>query len=126
MDVKIPAEHRIAIMGALELLADVALQRAHQDDELRDLAVCSEAWAMAGYATSTFIDTAPYQPLRGVSERLSLVTRARYRRPLRLLRADARGLLTGLIALADAGILSYDNAAEATRQRWLARGGHDG
>lgn len=106
-----------AIMCGLDLALDVA----YHDGTPRDLAVAAEAWTLAGYNDGS-IDVAHGG---GRDEILQRVARARAGRPKRLLRADARGLLAAMRLLAEAGILTDSNAAEATRQRWLARGGHD-
>lgn len=104
-------------MAALDLALDVA----YHDGSPRDLAVAAEAYSLAGYHDGA-IDIAHAGGHHAI---LSRVEAARKGRPKRLLRADARGLLAGVTLLAEAGIVTYSNAAEATRQRWLARGGHD-
>lgn len=118
---KTPSETDVAIMGALELLFDVAYHDGTHGD--RDLAVVAEAWELAGYSPSSAGDGISHGG--GHSEILARIFTARIGRHRRLLRADARGLLYGLRVLADAGILTHLNASEAARQRWLRRGGHD-
>lgn len=103
------------VMYALHLALDVA----YHDGTERDLAVASEAYALAGF----------YDPMishASMDEVRERVAQARRGRNKRLLRADGRGMLAALVILADAGIVNSANAAEACRKRWLARGGHDG
>lgn len=119
------SETRIGTMQALELFAEMALERAHRDDDLRPLAVISEAWAIQGYAPSALVDCLPYQPLRSTDDRLDLVEKARRGRPRRLLRADARGVLFALELALAGGLFTGPLASEAMRLRWLERGGHE-
>jgi L-alanine-DL-glutamate epimerase-like enolase superfamily enzyme len=93
---------------------------AYHDGTRRDLAVAAEAYTLAG-----FHDGAINIAHASRDATLERVEAARRGRPKRLLRADARGMLNAVSALADAGLLTYSNCAEARRQRWLARGGHD-
>jgi hypothetical protein len=105
------------VMAALELAIDFAYHDGHP----RDLAVATEAYALAGYHDPTCL----LSHSGGRARAESLIAQARAGRPRRLLKADARGMLSAFRLLADCGILTYANAAEAKRQRWLARGGHD-
>lgn len=116
-------ELRIARMQALELFAEMTLARAHEDDDLRPLAVVAEAWTMAGYHDGSLVDILPYQPLVRQA-RLELVREARKGRPRRILRADARGLLLAIDLAIGAGLFTGALASEAMRLRWVARRGH--
>ncbi len=119
------SDDRVALMQTLELYGELTLERAHRDDDLRPLAVVSEAWLSAGYPDwSTLVDCLPYQPLPRRDDRVDLVARARARRPIRLLRADARGMLLAIELAHAAGLYTGPLASEAMRLRWLARGGH--
>jgi hypothetical protein len=110
------SDARTAVMAALELTLDVA----YHDGTARDLAVADEAYALAGY---TGPSVAIAHTTKGqVEEAIYLCRKGR---PRRLLRADARGMLAAFSILADHGVITYSNCAEARRQRWLARGGHD-
>lgn len=107
-------------MAALELALDVAFWDDYmRTGELRKLAVVAEAWALDGMAAWA-LDVAHVHNdmLQG------LVAQAYKGRPLRLLRADARGMLQGLYALADTGVITTAGCSEAARLRWVARGGH--
>ena len=106
----------LAVMGALEL----ALDYAYHDGNMRDLAVAAEAWTLAGYNDGSLDVT--HASMRDLQD---AVRDARSGRHRRLLRADARGMLTAFRALAESGAITYATCAEANRQRWLARGGHD-
>lgn len=115
-----PASHEsadVAVLAALEL----ALDRAYHDGSRYELAVVSEAYRQAGY----------YDESVGVSHArstdvLAAVDRARRGRHKAKLHARGGGLLYGLRLLAAEGIVTWENASEARRQRWIARGGHDG
>jgi predicted nucleic acid-binding protein len=110
-------DHDTAVMAALELALDVA----YHDGTLRDLAVADEAYALAGYYDPAA--TAITHATRGAIE--DAIALSRKGRPRRLLRADARGMLAAFAILSEAGIVTHENASEANRLRWLARGGHD-
>jgi hypothetical protein len=112
------ADRNVDVMYALDALLDVA----YHDGTRRDLAVAAEAWTLAGYHDGS-IDVAHGGGCDAILER---VAGARRGLPRRLLRADARGMLTAVTALVEAGVFTHREAAEATRQRWLARGGHSG
>jgi hypothetical protein len=107
---------RIDVMGGLNLLLDIA----YHDGTERDLAVAAEAWTLAGYHDGS-IDVAHGGGWKVILDR---VAQARKGRPRRLLRADARGMLYAVQALAEAGIVTFTATSEARRQRWLTRGGH--
>lgn len=109
---------RVDVMYALDAILDVA----YHDGKTRDLAVAAEAWTLAGYHDGS-IDVAHGGRREAVLDR---VAAARRGLPRRLLRADARGMLAAVTALLDAGIFTHREASEATRLRWLARGGHSG
>lgn len=109
-------DERVEVMCALDLILDAAY---HDGDE-RDLAVAAEAWTLAGYHDGSIMVWHATQEAT-----LSRVAEARKGRPRRLLRADARGMLSALTALSRAGALDNRMTSEARRLRWLARGGHD-
>lgn len=106
----------ITVMGALDLILDVA----YHDGTTRDLAVAAEAYTLAGYSDGS-IDIAHSGTHNDLMDK---VAAARKGRPRRLLRADARGMIAGLTALAENGLITCGTCWEAKRQRWLARGGH--
>jgi hypothetical protein len=106
----------IAVMFAL----DLAIDYAYHDGHPRDLAVATEAYALAGYHDPTCL----LSHSGGRARAESLIAQARAGRPRRLLKSDARGMLAAFKLLAESGILTAENASEAKRQRWLARGGH--
>jgi hypothetical protein len=102
-------------MLALELLAD----HAYHDGNMRDLAVVEEAWHLAGYYR---LDIAHAGHSAELEARYQAARRGRHRR---LLRADARGMLAGVRALIDCGLLDERSTMMARNKRWLDRGGHD-
>lgn len=111
----------VAIMGALELALDVVWD----DPDFigrppRSLAVVAEAFHLVGLM--------PMGPSRNGLHHDQMLARmedARKHLPKRLLKADARGMVEAFRILIGEGILTWENASEAQRQRWLARGGHD-
>lgn len=109
------ADHAVA--GGIDLLLDVAWH----DGDARDLAVAAEAWSLIGFHDGS-IDIAHAGPAAEVRASVWVARRGRQRR---LLRADARGVVKALYALAENGLLTRVAADEAVRLRWLARGGHD-
>ena len=107
---------RTALMAAL----DLAMDYAYHDGTPRELAVAATAQELAGYWDFAF----------GVAhasrdEVIAAVEKARYGKPRRLLRADARGMLQAFRLLAKSGVITYASAADGRNRRWLARGGHD-
>jgi hypothetical protein len=110
------AEVRTSVMAALDLALDVA----YHDGGARDLAVAAEAYTLAGYHDGA-IDIA-HAGRGSVEEAVALCRKGR---PRRLLRADARGMLRAFEVLAENNVITFSSCAEARRQRWLARGGHD-
>lgn len=115
--IPIPPEHRMTVYSGIEL----ALDFAYHNGTPRELAVAAEAWALAGYGDHS-LDVYHASP----GETLERVYAARRGRPRRLLRADARGLILGLVLLAAAGLISSRELNEARRIRWVQRGGHRG
>jgi hypothetical protein len=110
-------EAATAVMAALDLAIDFAFHDGHP----RDLAVATEAYALAGYADPS----CNLSHSGGRARADSLIAQARAGRPRRLLRADARGMLAAFRLLAATGVITYQSCAEAKRLRWLARGGHN-
>jgi hypothetical protein len=105
------------VMVALDLLLDVA----YHDGAPRDLAVAAEAYTLAGYHDAAILISHAGRH----DDLMAVVASARRGRPRKLLRADARGMLATIRALIDAGVLDERACANATNQRWIARGGHD-
>jgi hypothetical protein len=108
---------KTAVMAAIELEVDVA----YHDRGLRHLAVAAEAWNLAGY----FIGAIDVSHGGGADAILAKITEAKKHRDRKILHADARGMLRAFTTLAEVGLLTYSSCAEARRQRWIARGGHD-
>lgn len=106
-----------AIMAALAL----ELDWAYHDGTPERLAIASEAYRMAGFHDESV--AVAHASRDEVDERVAAARRGRHR--LRM-RARAAGGLDALRLLAEHGIITYSICAEARRQRWLARGGHDG
>lgn len=115
------SESDVAMMGALELALDVVWDEPDfAGRPPRALAVVAEAFHLVGLM--------PMGPsINGLraDQMLARMEDARKHLPRRLLKADARGMVDGFRILIETGILTWDNASEAKRQRWLARGGHD-
>lgn len=107
----------VDLMYALELALDVA----YHDGSARDLAVAAEAWSLAGYHDGSIM----VSHSEGHDDLLERVAAARHGRPKRLLRADARGMVAAFRLLINEGAIDHVTLAEANRQRWIARGGHD-
>lgn len=87
----------VTAMLALELLAIAAVRT----DDLRSLAVVSEAWQDQGYGLDTLADTLPGP--RDLA--WAKIERARYRRHRGKLKEQAQGLMRGINLLIDVGIL---------------------
>lgn len=115
------SEVSTAIMAAIELALDVTYHDA--PDDHRALAVVAETWTLAGYNDGSLGDCLAHARQDDVLERVRAARKGRHRR---MLNADARGMLYALTVLAECGLITYASCAEASRQRWLARGGHEG
>lgn len=88
----------VTAMLALELLAIAAVK----NDDLRSLAVVSEAWQDQGYTLESLADTLPGPR----AESWDRIEKARYRRHRQKLRDQAQGLLYAVELLVAAGVLS--------------------